>query len=161
MLITALASKPTLSPAQYNLLAGKIFQDVQEPSIYKCYDEKSVFTFWTSKAGKKQVIVDVDTLYFGFYDSCVLPNLDNLKSSGSYYFEVNAGNFLEEVREVDIHNACAEFDLFIEGKDTLMNLFYNSRQQYVTYRKIDKFPANIQKYLKKRGIKLGSISNKW
>jgi len=156
-LFIVMTTTPIWSLAQRSKLAGKIFQSLQEPSIYKCYSKQFVFTLWIYKERKKQM-VDIDTLNFGFYDSCALTNFDNLKDSGIYYFEVDTSDFLDnDTKRINISNGCAQFDLFTENKETMINLLYNSRQQYVTYRRINALPSAVQKYLRMKGIKLDFI----
>ena len=140
--------------AQVNVLNGKTFQSVDEPSIYKYYDEKFVYIFWIYKEDINKR-VDVDTLSYGFYNSCELPSLENMKQSGIYYFEVDSSDFVDaETANTAVHNACGELNIFNNGKDTLMNIYYNSRQQYATYRKVNALPKNVRAFLKKKGIEL-------
>ena len=108
--------------AQNNILNGKTFQSVDEPSIYKYYSEKFVFTFWIYKENVNE-IVDIDTLLYGFYNSCDLPSIEELKPGGVYYFEIDSSDFAdEETANMNIHNTCGELNLFTDGGDTLMNI---------------------------------------
>jgi hypothetical protein len=80
--------------------------------------------------------------------------LEDLEQNGTYYFEVDSNDFAdEETANINIHNSCGEMNIFTDGKDTHINVFYNSRQQYATYKKIDALPKNIRAYLERNGIK--------
>jgi hypothetical protein len=154
VLLTALAVKPILLPAQYNLLAGNIFQSTQESSEYKCYTEKFLLILWVYKDDKAKV-VDIDTMQYGFYNSCELPSLDSLRKSGVCYFELDSSDFVDkESTNINIHNACSELNFIVEGKETRMNVYYSSRQQYATYKEVKTLPHKIRRNLKKRKIKL-------
>jgi len=154
VLLISLMSLSTNLIAQSSALSGKIFNSVDEPSIYKYYTSQFLVTFWVYKEDLTKV-VDIDTVYYGFYDSCELPSLDSLKQSGTYYFEVDSSDFVdEETTKANIHNSCGELSTSSEGKDIFMNIYYSSRQQYATYRRVQTLPPNVLTYLKKKGIKI-------
>jgi hypothetical protein len=121
------------------------------PSFYRIYTVKYVYSLWVTDSisiGKPN--------WYGFYDDCDLPAIDSLKSSGDLYFEVTPFDFrYEDKRKVNVENACAEMFFFTEKQDTSMNIYYSSRQQYATYRKLDTLPQSIQKYLVEKGIHVG------
>ncbi|MHC1702735.1 MAG: hypothetical protein AB9846_02395 [Tenuifilaceae bacterium] len=140
--------------AQNIALNKELFQCIQESSIYKYYSEKELVVFWIYRDFQTKG-VDIDTSYFGFYNSCELPNLDSLKQSGANYFEVDSRDFTDEATTLaNMYNNCSQLSFLIEGKDTLMNIYYSSRQQYVTYRKVHALPRNVQDYLEKKGIRI-------
>jgi len=125
----------------------------EEETIYKYYTDELVIWIWFYE---KTSQIESYKTNFGFYNTCELPSLVSLKQSGTYYFEVVSSDFAdEETTKVNMQNSCAQLNIFTEGKDTLMNIYYSSRQQYVTYKKIQTLPKNIQEYLEKIGIKLG------
>lgn len=92
---------------------------------------------------------------YGFYESCNLPSLDSLKDRGKYYFELDSSDFEdEETRKVRIYLRCAELNIYTYEGDTLMTIFYSSRQHFFTYKKIDSLPEIVTKYLKEKGIEV-------
>ena len=124
----------------------------EEETIYKYYIGELVIWIWVYE--KASQIESYET-NFGFYDSCDLPSLDSLKSSGAHYFEVDSSDFAdEETTKVNMRNSCGQLNIFTEGGDTLMNVYYSNRQQYVTYKKINALPKNVREYLLKKGITL-------
>ena len=140
--------------AQHPALNKELFQGIQEPSIYKYYSGRFLVMFWVYQDIQTKG-VDIDTSYFGFYESCDLPSLDSLKQGGAYYFEVDSSDFAdEEARKINGTQNCAQLSVFTEGKDTLMNIYYSRRQQYATYKKVNRLPKNVEDYLKKKGVVL-------
>ena len=100
--------------------------------------------------------IEVYKYFYGFYDDCDLPSIDSLKPNGFYYFDVIPLYFeVEDDREVYVANACREISFFTDKQDTLMNLYSSGRQQYVTYKKLDRLPQDLQKYLEEQGIHVG------
>jgi hypothetical protein len=99
----------------------------------------------------------VYTRFYGFYGDCDLPSIDSLKDNGLYYFDVIPLYFeVEDDRKVYVESACREISFFTEKQDTFMNLYSSSRQQYVTYKKLDSLPPKLQRYLMSKGYYLGS-----
>lgn len=144
----------TSTLAQRLDLNNKLFQNIQESSIFKYYSGKILVTLWVYKDIQAKGI-DIDTSYYGFYDSCDLPNLNSLKDSGINYFEVNSIDFIDETsRKANLNNICGQLNIYTEDKDTMISVYYSSRQQYVTYEKVDALPKNVQEHLEKKGIKL-------
>lgn len=143
VLIIILINLPFKLIAQNASLPGNMFQSVDEPSIYKYYSEESLFVFWIYKEDVKKV-VDIDTLQYGFYDSCGLPSSESLKDSGKYYFELDSSTFADETgSKIDINNACSELNIYMEDKEIRMTIYYSSRQQYTTYKKVNTLPKNV------------------
>jgi hypothetical protein len=100
--------------------------------------------------------IEVSDYFYGFYNDCDLPSIDSLKRSGDYYFEVTPLEFEDEnKRKIYVENACGQVSFFTEKQDTFMNIYYSSRQQYVTYKKLDSLPQNVQKHLAENGIYVG------
>jgi hypothetical protein len=125
----------------------------EEETIYKYYTGELVIWIWSYE---KTSQIESYKTNFGFYNDCELPSLDSLKREGTYYFEVDSADFAdEETTKVNMQNSCGQMNIFTDGKDIMMNIYYSSRQQYVTYKKIDALPANVQEYLQKKGIKRG------
>jgi hypothetical protein len=105
--------------------------------------------------------IEVSDYFYGFYDDCDLPSIDSLRRNGDYYFEVTPMEFeVEDRRKVYVENACGQVSFFTEKQDTFMNIYYSSRQQYVTYKKLNRLPQNVQKYLIEKGIHIGSSHKK-
>ena len=139
--------------AQKSELNQSIYQNVAEPSIYKYYSESSLIDLWVYKNPSKKV-AEIDTLSYGFFESCDLPHIDSLKHKGTYYFEIDKGDFSaadEESRKLIAYQNCGQLNLQKSATDTLMIIFYSSRQQYVTYRKIKSLPPRIAEYLRTKG----------
>jgi hypothetical protein len=137
-------------------LNNTIWQHTAENYIYSIYHQGKLYEITDySKSSYPEGSITIAIKIYGFYDSCELPSIDSLKQSGAYYFEVDSSDFADEATtKVNMQNNCAQMNIFIQGKDTLMNIYYSSRQQYATYRKVDALPKNIQEYLQKKGIKL-------
>jgi hypothetical protein len=114
--------------------------------MYKVYE---ISNYTQSKYPEGGIVVSES--YYGFDDDCSILGIDNLKDSGNYYFELG----LSFQKNGEEYTDCAELNIFTEGKDTFMNLYYSSRQQYVTYKKIDSLPKQVQQYLQKQGIRIG------
>lgn len=92
---------------------------------------------------------------YGFYNSCDLPSLNSLKSVGKYYFELDSSDFEdEETKKVRTYSRCAVMEIYTYGGDTLMTIYYSSRQQFFTYKKINSLPEIVTKYLKEKGIEI-------
>ena len=120
--------------------------------IYKYYTRELVTWIWFYE---KTSNIESYKINIGFYDNCELPSLDSLKQSGAYYFEVDSSDFADDATtKVNMQNNCAQMNIFTQGKDTLMNIYYSSRQQYATDRTVDALPTNIHEYLQTKGIKL-------
>jgi hypothetical protein len=126
-------------------------------------DQKAPMYFFYSNIHVYKIVIypqsiGGETLYvqrYGFYNSCNLPSLDSLKQQGNYYFEVDSLDFADEkYKETMVHNSCGELHIFTVGKDTMMNIYYSSSQQYVTYKKIKALPEKVTKYLKNKEIKI-------
>jgi hypothetical protein len=140
--------------AQSINLNNKLFQNIQEPSIFTYYSGKFIHTLWIYKDIQTKGI-GITASYYGFYNSCDLPSLDSLKQSGTYYFEVNSTDFDKEKTKLKIpYNSCGELHIFTVGKDTMMNIYYSNSQQYVTYKKIKTLPEKVTIYLKSKGIQI-------
>ncbi|QKG81017.1 hypothetical protein [Tenuifilum thalassicum] len=121
-------------------------------------------TFWTDcdnffKIYQKKKVIDVNIyddaihhyiLYYGFYDSCEITSLNDLKRKGKYYFEVFTS---EEITGQD----CAELFINKYETDTLMTIYYSSSQKYFTYKKINSLPENVIKYLEEKGIEINML----
>ncbi len=138
-----------------NSLDNTMWQHAAEKYIYLMYFQGEMYEITDySKSSYPSGGIDVTIKEYGFYDSCELPSLDSLKQSGTYYFQVDSSDFANEEKDVNIHNACGELSFYVEGKDTLMNIHYGSRQQYVTYRKVNTLPNNVRAFLRKKKIKL-------
>ena len=138
-------------------LPATIWHHTTEEYIYLYYSQKTLYkiTEYTWPTDPESG-VKVSTRFYGFYDDCDLPSVDSLKPNGVYYFDVIPLYFeVEDDRKVYVENACGELSIFTEKQDTLMNIYYSSRQQYVTYKKLDTLPQNIQKYLQEQGIHVG------
>jgi hypothetical protein len=143
---------------EYLHLQNTLWQNDTEQYIYLYYSQKKSYEITDYIRSKHpQYGIEVSNYFYGFYDDCDLPNIDSLKHSGDYYFEVVPFYFkYEEKRKVYVENACAQISIFTEKQDTFMNIYYDSRQQYATYKKLDTLPQDIQKYLVEKGIHVGS-----
>lgn len=120
--------------------------------IYKHYSAKISTMLWTYQNTQQ---VEYYSSNFGFYHDCDLPSIKSLKQNGTYYFEVDSTDFVDEkARMAAVENGCAQMNIQIQGKDTLMSIYYSSRQQFVKYKKIQALPPNVQEYLKNKGIDL-------
>lgn len=137
-------------------LANTIWQLSVDNYVYLVYHKGNVYEITDyTKSSYPNGGITVTSRKYGFYNSCVLPSADSLQKSGIYYFELDSTNSSnQETRNSNISSACAELSFVKEEKNVLMNIYYNSRQQYGTYKKINTLPKNIQKYLKRKGIKL-------
>jgi hypothetical protein len=124
-----------------------------DETIYMYYSKQFATMVWFYQDAE----IDHYTRNYGFYDDCDLPAMDSLKRNGNYYFEVTPFDFeREDKRKVYVESACGQVSFFTEKQDTFMNIYYSSRQQYVTYKKLDALPQNIQNYLLKKGVHVGS-----
>lgn len=145
-----------------NDLSNTIWQLVGDDYVYQIYSDDKVYlvTDYT-KSSYTEGGITLTTKRYGFYNFCIPPRLDSLKKNGIYYFELDSADFSDqESKENAIRNACGELNFVKEGKTILMTIYYNSRQQYGTYRKVKEIPSNIQKYLKRKGIRLSRIGTK-
>ncbi|WP_321321741.1 hypothetical protein [Labilibaculum sp.] len=129
-------------------LEGGLFQNIDEPSIYHYYKGKQLLVYWVYENNPNKV-VEIDTLNYGFYNVCDIPSIDSLKQSGKYYFEIDAEDFEEGER---FDRDCGEMEIYKEGDKTMMNIYYSSSQQFVTYMKIEVLPEKVQRYLQKKGV---------
>lgn len=138
-------------------LINTVWQNASENYIYTVYHQDKIYEITDySKSSYPEGGITVAIKVYGFYDTCELPSLVSLKKSGTYYFEVDSSDFAdEETTKVNMQNSCGQLNIFTEGKDTMMNIYYSSRQQYATYKKVDTLPKNVQEYLRKKGIELG------
>jgi hypothetical protein len=142
-----------------NDLSNTIWQLVGDDYVYQIYSNDKVYlvTDYT-KSNYPDGGITLTIKRYGFYNSCIPPRLDSLQKNGIYYFELDSADFSDqESKEISIQNACGELNFVREGKTILMTIYYNSRQQYGTYRKVKEIPSNIQKYLKRKGIKVSQI----
>jgi hypothetical protein len=139
-------------------LPNTIWQNNTEKYIYLYYySQKKLYGITDYTRSKyPEFGIEVSNSFYGFYNDCDLPSIDSLKRNGDYYFDVIPFYFkYEEKRKVYVENACGEVSIFTEKQDTFMNIYYSSRQQYVTYKKLDTLPQNVQKYLIGKGIHVG------
>ncbi len=139
--------------AQDILLKNYLFQSVDEPSSYKYYSNNFVLFLWEYVDNPEKGI-SIDTLSYGFYNSCALPSIDSLKRRGIFYFEVEPSDFNDESRKQIAIQNCNQLNVLISNKDTVMTIFNSSRQQHATYKKIKTLPQNVLDHLRKRGVKL-------
>lgn len=137
-------------------LDNTMWQLTTEKYIYSIYSQGKLYEVTDySRSDYPNGGITVTVKRYGFYNSCELSSLDSLKRTGIYYFEVDTSDFTDkETVDINIHNACGELSYSIEDEDTLMTIYYNSRQQYATYRKVNTLPKNVRAFLKKKGIKL-------
>jgi hypothetical protein len=137
-------------------LINTVWQNTTENYIYSAYLQDKIYEITDySKSSYPEGGITLSIIFYGFYDNCELPSLDSLKPSGTYYFEVDSIDFAdEETTNINMQNSCADLNIFTVGKDTMMNIYYSSRQQYATYKKIEALPKEVQEYLDKKGIKL-------
>jgi hypothetical protein len=138
-------------------LPTTIWQNDTEKYIYLYYSQKRLYETTDYTDSKyPEFGIEVSNYFYGFYHDCDLPSIDSLKRSGEYYFEVTPLEFEDEdKRKVYVENDCGQVSIFTEKQDTLMNIYYSSRQQYVTYKKLDSLPPNVQKHLEENGIYVG------
>ncbi|MEM4326153.1 MAG: hypothetical protein QXU40_02535 [Candidatus Pacearchaeota archaeon] len=137
-------------------LPNTIWEHTTEKYIYLRYTYNKIFEIdnYLESMYPEGKIAIIEKKY-GFYDSCNLPSLDSLKDSGKYYFELDSTDFKdEEVRKMNTDDNCAELNIYTYEGDTLMTIYYSSRQQFVTYKKIDSLPEIVTKYLKEKGIEV-------
>jgi hypothetical protein len=138
-------------------LQNTLWQNKTETYIYQCYSFKKMYLITDYiQSGYTEGGITKSTYFYGFYNDCDLSSIDSLKRNGDYYFEVTPMEFeFEEKRKVYVANACGQVSFFTEKQDTFMNIYYSSRQQYVTYKKLDALPQNIRNYLLKKGVHVG------
>jgi hypothetical protein len=138
-------------------LVNTVWQNATENYIYSVYYQDKIYEITDyTKSSYPEGGIAITIRTYGFYNTCELPSLDSLKKSGTYYFEVDSSDFAdEETTKLNMQNSCAQLNIFTEGKDTMMNIYYSSRQQYATYKKVYTLPKNVQEYLQRKGIKLG------
>ncbi|RZT96594.1 hypothetical protein EV201_1235 [Ancylomarina subtilis] len=136
--------------ADENKLANTIWQSTSEDYIYLVYNDNKVYdvTDYTS-AGYPEGGITISANLYGFYSKYDLPSIDSLKQSGKYYFEIDPED-LEEGESFE--SECGEVEIYKEGDETMMNIYYSNSQQIAIYLKVDELPIKIQKYLKKKGI---------
>ncbi|NDV45667.1 hypothetical protein D0T49_01200 [Paludibacter sp. 221] len=122
--------------------SNDLLQKEEDETIYLYYSKKTVTMIWFYESTQE---IDTYTAYYGFFNSCNLPDIRSLRDNGNYYFMVDSLDFEdEEHREVNMQNACAELNsLIIEG-DTLINIYYSHNQQYVIYKKVNSLPEKIK-----------------
>ena len=139
-------------------LLNTIWQNVEENYIYIVYKQNKIYEITDyTKSSYPEGDITMTMKIYGFYDSCDLSSLDSLKQSGRYYFELDSTDFEnEEFRKIGTYQNCAELTIFPHETDTLMTIYYSSRQQYVTYKRINSLPENVVKYLKEKGIEINN-----
>ena len=120
--------------AQKGIIEGRLFQDINNPIEYKYY-QKDYRVLSISAATDKYDFFSGIYFYYGFSDTCIISNPDELKSEGMYYFEVSSIDFeFESIMEL----LCAGFSIEkVEGDKFQLLLMYSSRQQYTILREVD------------------------
>lgn len=143
-------------------LANTIWQLSDEDYLYLVYSKGNVYEITDyTKSNYPKVGITVTERRYGFYNSCILPSADSLQKSGAYYFELSlTDSSNQDTESINTFSACGELSFIKQDKQVLMNIYYNSRQQYGTYKKRTTLPKNVQKYLEKDGIKLDFLSRK-
>ena len=138
-------------------LPATVWHHTTEEYIFLYYSQKTLYKIADyTRSTHPEFGIEVSDSFYGFYDDCDLPSIDSLKPNGIYYFDVIPLYFEDEDdRQVHVENACREISIFTEKQDTFMNLYSSKRQQYVTYKKLDSLPKNVQKYLQEQGIQVG------
>ena len=140
-------------------LWNTFWQLTTEDYIYIFYDESNVYelTDYTS-AGYPEGGITLSSNIYGFYETCELPGIDSLKQSGNYYFEISPEENIKGDGFVAYANDCGELKIYLKGSKTMMNIYYSSSQQFVTYMKIDALPTKILRYLKEKGVDVSKMS---
>ncbi|MEO6903283.1 MAG: hypothetical protein ABI315_09025 [Bacteroidia bacterium] len=136
-------------------LINTVWENASENYIYSVYYQDNIYEITDyTKTNFPEGGITITIKIYGFYDNCDLPNLDSLKQEGTYYFEVDSIDFADEATtKVNMQNICGQLNVFREGTDTVMNIYYSSNQQYVTKKKVNALPENVRNYLKRKEIK--------
>lgn len=156
LLLICCALKVILVSAQATdqRLINTVWENATDNYIYSVYYQDKIYEITDyTKTSYPEGGITVTIKIYGFYDNCDLPNLDSLKQEGSYYFEVDSIDFADEATmKVNMQSSCGQLNIFTEGKDMIMNIYYSSRQQYATYKKVNALPENVRDYLKRKEI---------
>jgi len=120
--------------AQKGLIENKLFQNIENPVDYKYY-QKDYKVLSISAAIDENDVFSGSYFHYGFSDTCIISESNELKSEGMYYFEVSSIDFeIESIMEL----LCAGFSLEkIEGDKLQLVIMYSSMQQYVILREVD------------------------
>jgi hypothetical protein len=125
-----------------------IWQHSEEKYIYIVYLDRQFLeiTDYTASSYPKGGITLSKRLY-GFYNSCDVPSIDSLQTSGTYYFEIYEDDINEDgsLENYD----CFELSFSEEYGTEVMNIYRSSQQQFSTYRKVKKLPKNLEEFLRK------------
>ena len=138
-----------ISSACAQKLQSSIWQHSKEDYIYQVYlkDQLLEITDYVS-ASYPEGGITLSSNYYGFYNSCEIPHIDSLKSSGPYYFEISDIE-INDAGKIEGPIRCLELNIFKEDEDTSMNIYDSYHQQFSTYQKLKKLPKNLEDYLKK------------
>jgi hypothetical protein len=125
-----------------------IWQHSEEKYIYTVYLDRQFLeiTDYTASSYPKGGITLSKRLY-GFYNSCDVPSIDSLQTSGTYYFEIYEDDINEDGSLEDYE--CLELSFYEEGGAEFINIYRSSQQQFSTFRKVNKLPKNLEDYLRK------------
>lgn len=138
----------TVNSACAQNLQNSVWKHSEEDYIFLLYLESQFLdiTDYIS-ADYPEGGVTLSKRYFGFYNSCELPNIDALQSSGPYYFEIDEDEINDD-GSIDDYD-CLELSFSEENGEEYMNIYRSSQQQFSTYRKLRQLPKNLEDFLKK------------
>jgi hypothetical protein len=123
-------------------------------NFYYVYTHKYLYTCQPTRFDSTSI--RMCRYLYGFYDDCDLPSIDSLNQSGDYYFEVDVSDFEKEQDGSQKYvGNCFGLSIFKDRQDTMMNIYWSSRQEIFTYKKINNLPGKIHDLLQENGIYVG------
>ena len=123
-------------------------------NFYYAYTHKYLYTFQPTRFDSTGI--RICRYFYGFYDDCDLPSTDSLKQNGDYYFEVDIADFEKDQDGSQRYvGNCFVLSIFKDKQDTMMNVYWSTRQKIFAYKKINNLPDSVYDILQKKGIHVG------